>query len=290
MERRPSLSMAMITGVASNLDCIGLGVHDHAGMDRLVTMAVRGAERLGEVGGVSVLRWQDPSGARLILGMRGNEVIDLLPSYAGTPGARLANVRAVNDDVAVANVLDEDGQQVTMLAAEVEQRRLLPAVTGTVQEMACVVALGVDVTVWPDKDAFEASDASLIGDGGDDPGEAPPHVVEQGLPWPPRMAAESFIAYGVFGDPEQAQAYARLNGTVLRAQRKTVAATGQEFVAVRVRTVGFEVDVCLPVDGAGELPSAGNVIAGTVFLVASLPGVVPAAAPTERRSWLPWRR
>ncbi|WP_139307184.1 hypothetical protein [Micromonospora pattaloongensis] len=274
--------------MTSNLDCIGLGVDDHAGMDRLVSIALRGAERLGQAGGVSVLRWQDPSGARLILGVRGNEVTDLLPSYAGEPGARLANVRAVNEDVVVADVLDEDGQQVTMLAAELEQRRLLPA-TGTVGGPACVVALGVDVTVWADDDAFAASDASLLGDG-DEPGEAPPHVVEQGWPWPPRMAAESFISYGVFGEPEQARAYARLNGRVLRAQRKTVAVTGREFVAARVRTAGFEVDVCLPADATGEVPRAGSVIAGTVFLVASLPGVVTADGSPGKRSWLPWRR
>lgn len=229
--------------MASNLDCVGLGVGDPAGLGRLVDMAVRYAEHLGELAGVSVLRWQDPSGARLVLGMRGTEVVDLLPSYAGAPGARLANVHAVNDDVVIADVLDEDGEQVTMLAAELEQRRLLPAAKGAVQGLACVVALGVDVTVWPDEDAFAASDASLVSDDGGDPGEAPAHWVEQGWPWPPRMAAESFISYGVFGNPKQAEAYARLNGTVLRAQRKTVVATGQEFVAARVRTVGFEADV-----------------------------------------------
>ncbi|NJC83179.1 hypothetical protein [Planosporangium mesophilum] len=274
--------------MTSNLDCVGLGVDDHAGMDRLIGIALESAESLGQAGGVSVLRWQDSSGARLIVGVRGDEVADLLPSYAGEPGARLASVRAVNEDVVVADVVDEDGQQVTMLAAELEQRRLLPA-AGTVGGLACVVALGVDVTVWADEDAFAASDASLLGDG-DDPGEAPAHVVEQGLSWPPRMAAESFISYGVFGDPEQVQAYARLNGTVLRAQRKAVAVTGQEFVVARVRTAGFEVDVCLSADDVRELPRPGNVIGGTMFLVASLPVVATTDRHAGKRSWLPWRR
>src|SRR3954464_7036337 len=68
----------------------------------------------------------------------------------------------------------------------------------------------------------------------------------------------------VFGEPARAQPYARLDGTVLHAQRKTVVVTGQEFVAARVRTAGFGVDVCLPADGARPLPPAGGVIAGTV--------------------------
>jgi hypothetical protein len=162
-------------------------------------------------------------------------------------------------------------------------------VTGTVGGLACVVALGVDVTVHIDGDAFAASDASLLG-GGAGAREAPAHGVEQGWPRPPRMAAESFISYGVFGEPEQAQAYARLNGTVLRAQRKTVAVTGHGFVAARVRTAGFDVDVCLPADDGRELPQPGNVIAGTVFLVASLPAVATADGSAGKRSWLRWRR
>ncbi|MFD2767075.1 hypothetical protein [Micromonospora eburnea] len=277
--------------MTSNLDCVGLGVTDRAGMRRLVDIALAGAERLGEADGVSVLRWQDPSGARLVLGVRGDEVVDLLPSYAGTPGARLADVRAVNEDVAVADVLDDGGEQATMLAAELEQRRLLPAATGPVGGLACVVALGVDVAVYADAEAFAASDASLVGDR-DDPGDPPAHVVEQGWPWPPRMATESFVSYGVFGEPAQAQAYARLNGTVLGAEPRTVTATGQRFVAARVRTAGFEADVCLPAGDAGGVPQPGNVVAGTVFLVGSLP--VPTAAgggaAPAKRSWLPWRR
>ncbi|MEU2610282.1 hypothetical protein ABZ570_01640 [Micromonospora sp. NPDC007271] len=276
--------------MTSNLACVGLGVADRAGMRQLVSLALASAERLGEADGIAVLRWQDPSGARLVLGVRGDEVVDLLPSYAGTPGARLADVRAVNEDVVVADLVDDEGEQVTMLAVELEQRRLLPAATGTVGGPAGVVALGVDVTVYADAEAFDASDASRVGDA-DDPGEPPAHVVAEGWPWPPRMAAESFISYGVFGEPAQAQAYARLNGTVLGARPLTVTATGQRFVAARVRTVGFEADVCLSAGDVRELPRPGNVIAGTVFLVGSLP--VPAAADhavPDRRSWLPWRR
>jgi hypothetical protein len=44
------------------------------------------------------------------------------------------------------------------------------------------------------------------------------HYLERGWSWPPRLASESFISYGVFGDPAQARARARLSGTVLKAE------------------------------------------------------------------------
>ncbi|GIF97938.1 hypothetical protein [Catellatospora citrea] len=273
--------------MASNLECVGLGVSDGDGLSALIGEALERAELLGEVAGTSVHAWQDPSGARLVVSTQERTVKDLLPSYAGTPGARLAGLHAVNDEVAVAHVVDADGETLTMLAVEVEQRRLLSAGKQPVDAEAAVVALGVDVTVHADEAAFAASDASLLSPGSE-PGEPPAHVVEQGHPWPPRMGPESFISYGVFGPPEQAEAYARLHGTVLSAQRRTVALTGGSFVVARVRTVGFEVDLCLAATDAAELPRPGNVIGGTVFLVASVPAL--AAAAPARRSWLPWRK
>lgn len=256
--------------VASNLECVGLGVGDRSGLQRLVNGALADARQVGVAAGVSVLRWEDPSGACLVLAVRDREVLDLLPSYAGQAGARLGGVRAANDGVVIADVVDEAGEQTTLIAVALEQRRLLAFAAGPVAGPASVVALAVDVTVHADAAAFAASDASLLSPDSTDAGEPPVHVVERGLPWPPRMAAESLISYGVFGPAELAEAYARLNGTVLRAERRTVAATGGRFVVARVRTVGLDLDMCL----AGVLvPEPGNVVSGTVFLVASLPFV-----------------
>jgi hypothetical protein len=261
--------------VASNLECVGLGVADRSDLRRLVSSALADARELGAVGGVSVLRWEDPSGARLVLAVRDREVLDLLPSFAGEPGARLGGVRAANDGVAIADVVDQDGEQAIMIAVELEQRRLLAVAAGPVAGLASVVALGVAVTVHADVGAFAASDASLLSIDAGEPGEPPAHVVERGLPWPPRMAAESLISYGVFGPAELAEAYARLNGTVLHVEQRTVAATGGRFAVARVRTVGLDVDLCLP---AAQAPKPGNVIGGTVFLVASLPFATSPAA------------
>jgi hypothetical protein len=261
--------------VASNLECVGLAL-DRDGFQRFIDDALRTADVLGRAGDLTVHRWQDPSGARVVVATKGRQLVEFLPCYAGAPGPSLANVHNVNDDVTVADVVDADGEKVGMLAAEFEQRRLLPP--APVGGLATVVALGVDVAVHADADAFAASDDSLLSPrSADEPDEPPAHYVERGWPWPPRMAASSFISYGVFGAGENAEAYARLNGTVLHAARKTVVATGQQFIVARVECGVFETDVCLPADAGTLDPAPGNVIAGTVFLVASLPSFVATA-------------
>ncbi|MDG6106453.1 hypothetical protein Daura_27165 [Dactylosporangium aurantiacum] len=255
--------------MASNLECVGLGLDDPDDVQRLLTEVLRTADVLGRDGDLTVHRWQDPSGVRIVVATRGGRIVELLPSYAGEPGPSLANVQNVNDQVTIADVVDDDGDTVARFAAEFEQRRLLPSTPATGR--AAVVALGVDVTVHADADAFAASDDSLLSPrSAGEPDEPPAHYVEQGWQWPPRMAATSFISYGLFGDPDSAEAYARLNGTVRSAARRTVAATGQQFIAARVHCGVFEADVCLPVDAGTADLAPGNVIAGTVFLVASL--------------------
>jgi hypothetical protein len=165
---------------------------------------------------------------------------------------------------------------VSRLAVALEEARFLPpngSATAPVGGVASVVALGVEVTVHADEAAFAASDASIMGDPGGDFGEPPAEVVANGWPWPPRMSPDSFFPYGMFGDPAEAQPYAVLNGVVLDVGRRTVELTGRSFVVARVRTVDVEVDVCLP--DSPQPPAPGNVVGGTVYLAASLPGLPP---------------
>jgi hypothetical protein len=270
--------------VTSNLACVGLAVADRDALHQLIDSALRASELIGRRGACELYRWQDPSGARLVVAAERRTVVGFLPSFAGRTGARLAEVRVVNEDVVVADVIDETGEPATRLAAEIEQLHILPA--RPVEGPASIVALGVDVTIHATAQAFAASDASMLHDA-DDTREPPAHFVDNGWPWPPRMAAESFISYGVF---DGGQPYARLNGLVLGADVRTVTATGQRFVAARVRSAGFKADVCLPADDSTVAPMPGSVIAGTVFLVVSMPDLPSPPQAGAKRSWLPWKR
>ena len=268
--------------MASNLECVGLAVADDVGLTALIEEVLPAASTVGETDGGSVLRWQDPSGSRLVFEVRGSEVVDFLPSFASAPGARLGSVSFLSDDVASASVLGDDGEQLTVVTLELEERRLL-ARSAPVTGDAAITALGVDVAVFASPEEFAASDDSLLSADGDGETEPPAHFVEHGWTWPPRVGHESFISYGAFASPDEASAYARLAGSVLTARRHHVELTGQSFVEARVRTVGFEAHVCFPAAPDAGIPAPGSVIHGSVFLVGSIAAPTTTSSPRRRR-------
>jgi len=269
--------------MTSNLDCIGLGVEDQAALRALITEVLPKSVSLGVAGGVDVRRWEDPSGSRIVLGVRQKEIVDLLPSFAAPTDARLGDVHPVTEEIVVGDVLDENGEMLTRLAMGLEERRFFPS-NAEIGCSASVVALGVDVTVHQDEEAFGKSPESFL-DGAHEGEEPPATYAERGLKWPPRMGAESFISQGLFGEPN---AHARLYGTVLVSERRTVSDTGKSVVVVAVRTVGFTARICIPGDSLATDPAAGNVVGGTVYLVGSIPELLEGRERqrSERKSWL----
>jgi len=273
--------------MSSNLACIGLDVTDEDELDRVLELAVQRATVVGERDGRRVLRWQDDDGAVLVLVLdRSRSLVALTPSLAAEPGAVLAGLTHVNEECWTAAVT-EDGDQVTALAADLEQSALVHPGTSP-GGPAAVVALGTAVEVFADRAAFDASRASLLDPGRADHGDPPPQYVEHGWSWPPRMAPESFVSYGVFAEPSQADSTARLNGTVLRSRTGRNALTGGTFHVARVRTAGFEADLCLAASEHPEPPPSGAVVAGTVYLVVALESLPDA--PARRGLRLPWKR
>lgn len=253
--------------MTSNLACVGLGVADEGDLFRLAEEAVEAGDVVHEADGVATYRWTDPSGARLSLGISGDELVDLLPSYDGTASTRLTGITRVGDEgLVAADVVDEAGELLTRLACDLEQWRALPpgGASGTVS----MTAFGVEVTLHEDVAAFAASPASLL-----DPTSPDGH----------RLAAESFLSYGIF-DPANG-AHARVSGVVAQARTATVEATGQTFhaVGVSVDAVGLWLDVCLPAGDWPVAPRPGNVLAGTVYLVASLEELWTPSP--SRRGW-----
>lgn len=256
--------------MVSNLDCIGLGVSDEQALDEMLAEVLPSCAVVGVAGDVEVRRWQDPSGARLVIGVREAKPFELLPSYAGPVGARLAGVRLLADDVAEADVVDDGAQTLTRAAFELEQRRFLAPGGHEGPSPAALVALGAEVSLHKDAGAFGRSASSLVGSR-QGAGRRQGHV-RGAAGKPMRLAAESFLSYGLFGDPG---AYCRLHGTVVSSQVRHNELSGREFVAAVVRCAGFEVTVCTPNGALGQVPEPGNVLGGTVFLVGSLPALAP---------------
>lgn len=252
--------------MSSNLACIGLAVADDHELGQLIDSIRPSAHTLGVFDGVTVQRWQDDTGSTLVMAWKNRQLVDLLPTFAGASGGQLAGMALINGSVASAAVVDEDGEQVTALTFDAEDyRQMIPS--GPISGFARITSLGVAVTIHADAETFAASRDSLLepNQSNDPP---PSHYVEQGWAWPPRMAAESFISYGVFADPAASTAHARLSGTVLRARHHTNALTGQGFTAATVRTVGFETELCLADADHTAVVEPGSVISGTVYLTA----------------------
>ena len=270
--------------VASNLACIGLDVDSRDEFDELVAALLPDAVSLGRSGRTEVLRWQDPSGARLVFEVHAGTVEGILPSYDALTGASVAELALVDDDVAIGWLTDGD-EQVGQIALEVEERRLVLGKRAGFSGPVSIVGLGVGAEIFDDADAFAAAPASLLHADPDHVPEPSPHVVEFKLPWPPRMATESILPFGVFAEPHDIDAYARVNGTVLGASTRTVERTGQSFHAVRVRTAGFDMEMCIPTAVHPELPRTGQVIAAMAFMVGSL----GASTPRPKRLHMPRR-
>ncbi|MEO6349032.1 MAG: hypothetical protein ABIP53_00055 [Candidatus Limnocylindrales bacterium] len=253
--------------MASNLAAVGLAVESEGDLNRMIQSMSHDFKLLGRAAGIDIWRWQDPSGARLIVSTQEDAIRAFTPSFAGTPGARLAAVEAVNDDVSRADVIDDTDHQPTALTLELEQRDLVRG--ARVKGEAALVALASEITIHSDAEAFAASSASLL-DAEGATSQPPAHFVEKGWAWPPRMGPESFISYGVFEQPDVATAFARLHGTVVTADLRTNSLTGQRFIAARVRSSGFEADLCMSAREHAIVPGPGAVVGGTVFMVGSI--------------------
>jgi hypothetical protein len=234
--------------VATHLAAIGLGTNGQQAFERLVVEANKAAQRQEMVRGVRVRRWEDASGAAVVLGWRGDQLVSFMPAFAARSGIRLASCHPVREPVAVADVLSRDGIQVTALAAEVEQYRHLAAAGRPVDSPARITAFGLKVTLHEDEDAFHAAPKG--------PNDA--------------TDAADFVPFGAFAEPAKARPHARLTGTVVKAERRVCRLTGQPFTVAITRTAGFEADVCLAGDEHPEVPAPGAIISGIVSLSVSL--------------------
>jgi hypothetical protein len=238
--------------VSVPLGCIGLDVSDSS-FDTLVAEVLPASVYMGTADGVEYRRWQDLSGARLVLGLEDGEVVDDLPSFHGRVGALLNHVEQANEDVAMVTVVDDAERLEMPTPVWLEQ---LPFLTAPVSARVAVAvtAFGCSVVVYRDVDEFERLTR---------------HV---------RAAPEAYAAnmYGL--DPDELQARAWISGTVLSCEELVTQYTGQTFFAARVRTYGMTVTMCLASDAHPVAPEPGQIIGGGCCVVASIHALEPRAA------------
>jgi hypothetical protein len=235
--------------MASHLGCIGLGTGSEQEFERLVVHSAKEAQQEEVVRGVRVRRWEDGSGAAVVLGWRGSQLISFMPAFAATSEVRLADCHPVREPVAVANVQERDGTPITALAAELEQYRQLVAAGEPAGGTAKIAAFGLRVKLYDDEQAFLAAPKD---------------------PEKDATKAADFEPFGAFAEPAKAQPHARLTGTVIKAERRFSWLTGHPFTVAITRTAGFEVDLCLAGDDHADVPEPGAVVTGIVSLSASL--------------------
>ena len=149
---------------------IGLGTGSEEQFRRLVLEASRRAQQQETIRNIRVQRWEDESGAAVVMAWRGGrpgaahgspqnspQLVSFIPAFAALSEIRLTQCHPVREPITVANVLDADGTHVTALAAELEQYRHLIAAGRPADGSARLTAFGISVTIHPDKDAFLAA-------------------------------------------------------------------------------------------------------------------------------------
>lgn len=252
------------------LRCFGFGDDPAA----LVESVLPRVERLSMTGEDEVLAWTDEgSGARLVLGCRGVDVRWVWPTLWAPTSTLLGGLTVLADDVVSAAVIDDAGAPAARLVLRLEQGRSLTPEALERSWPAAVVATGA-VRVFADGAAFGADPISIVGDPTGYSAQPPEHFAARGWAWPPRLAEESLEPAG------GALPMARLTGTVLACATRRNDLTGREFSVARLRTLGLELDLCLPADH--EPVPVGAVVAGTVGLTGHL-GPAPG---DPRQRWV----
>ncbi len=233
--------------MASGLQCIGVDLPGGESVAGIVDAILPQAEQI-RGGRIEVHRWQDAgSGARIVVSLQGTRPIGLLASLASAPGVVFGTVRRFHGVASEATVLDAGGGEPTRLVCDLEEGRLARRLhdVGPVG----VVALATRVTLHDEVDAFERARGLPLGEG---------LLVSLALMHPPVC----WDASGV------------LEGVVLLAEERVNATGGGSFQVARVRAAGLEVDVCLSAHEHRAPVRPGQVIAGQVYLVGSVPAGV----------------
>ncbi|APT84922.1 hypothetical protein [Corynebacterium aquilae] len=196
----------------------------------------------GEVRGGQLVQFSDPSGAQMNI-----LAVEPFATYVGFESTTAANahVTMVNDVLALADLVTDNGTPISTVACNLAQGPLLVDEPTLQWEQLALSAVGVSVSVFDSADDFRAAGGQAIG-----------LVVSHGA---------ATVAAG--SGAQVPDASAEIAVEVLSASYRFNTLTDQRFIHAEV-VAPFPMDVCLP--DAPELPAAGAIIAGKVMLVGSI--------------------
>jgi len=196
----------------------------------------------GEIRGGQLIQFADASGAQINI-----LAVEPYAAFAGFESVTqtFAHVSMVNDVLAFLEILDSFGTVLTSVTVNLSQGPLLVDQPTQEWQQVGVTALGIDTTVYPDAESYEAATGEVLG-----------LLVSEG--------AQVVAAGSGAAAPD---ASASFSARVLDAEYRHNQLTGQRFIHATVDGA-FPFDVCLP-DG-GEVPAKDSVIAGTAMLTAAV--------------------
>lgn len=207
------------------------------------------SERLevtGEVRGGQLIQFSDDSGAQINI-----LAVEPFATYAGFNSSTVAyaHVSMINDVLALCDIIDPFGNNVTTVTCNLAQGPLLVDEPIQRWQQLAVTALGVDVQ-------HHANSEDYLRNGGDVVG---------------MLVSEGALQVASGNGATVPDASAEFSARVLEAEYRTNALTGQRFIHATVDGF-FAFDLCLP--DAPELPARDSVISGKIMLTAS---VIPTA-------------
>lgn len=235
--------------MTSDLKSIGM---DHPRWQDAIEAAIA-TEHLsviGEVRGGQLVRFEDPSGARLhVLG------VEPFSTFAGFAGLTqvTAHVSSLDDVLALIEIVADDpsapdfDEVVATATCNLAQGPLLVDEGTQTFEHVNLAALGVEVSIDPDAAAYEER-----------VGRAPGEAVFTG--------AEAVT--GASAGVRAPDASALLSGVVVTAAARTNRTTGQEFHLLHL-DLPVPMDVLVPA-GTAAAPAVGSVVSGTFLLAGEI--------------------
>lgn len=244
---------------------IGFAVHTDDELNKLVEQAYEDGQPVNSRKGLYV-RYLDPSGAELWLQVNENkELVGLNPYFQGDSSVQVELQEALIDETeyldggyycwANPNAKDdtddseERGDYPFML--DLPDFFAQPEFEMPCRKQVSICAFAEELEVFESEEIFDSIQPTEI-----------------------MMSSESFIPVGLLGEEggmtAAPQAFAVINGRVLRTELKNNVLTDQPFWWMHIQTYGAKLDVVASKELISVVPQVGNIISGTFWLVGRL--------------------